>query len=242
MSVNLLGSNNAFVDFGNVAVSGHPVQTVFFIIKTAASLSGVVFVSKWSGATQPFTIQRDASKIAYAATMADVSQGGYETPGSAIATSTEYRVACRINGDGTMDIFVNGTKTIVTVWYGAITAGQNIVTSGVAFHVGKDVEGSLGVDGDYSHVAAWTDAKPDTELTNMTGVNHYSPLWYPTNGLLYARMGNASALTDEFGANNGTNSGGTDGASDPTVVYPTSGTTQTFDLGGGMQSLSGGLQ
>jgi len=221
MSVNLLASNTAKVDFGDIADLGTSLTTISVALTfkpTAATVSNRRLFGQWGNTSPSWLVYvPDTDEMEFLITNGIGNFFGRKTSTLNLASGTTYRAVCTYDssGGGSMHIYVNGTDFSLTADGSSNVALADSVRTVAA---GRETDSSTnGADGDYSELAIW-----DRVLSLEEAVAYgqgYSPEFFRFRGLHYWRLLDTSSLTDSWGSANGTNSGGTD-ATHPTVIMP----------------------
>jgi len=223
VAINLLGSTDSRVNFGAVAIAGFTAITVAFTIRTAASLVGTFFVTKWGNLLneQALLIDRintDEIEVLVAQNSGSAVYYGVATTDSPVTTSTLLRVVCRMDIAGvTADIWVNGAvRSMANTFTDGPTA---IGTSAGDMCVGQQpFHPADGVDGDYSEFAIWSEKVPDWVAESYG--KGMSPAFYRrSTSFLYSRLSNTSDMRDIWTSGTGAHNNGID-AAHPSIYYP----------------------
>lgn len=224
MAINLLGSVDAVVDYGTgTGFLGATAISVAFTVRTAGTLVGNIFFSKWHSSLsgQSFLVDLvDTDEIEFLVHGSGGTGSNYygrKTTDSPVTTSTLLRVVCRIElATPFADIWVNGAVRADTL---AFNNGITAMIGGVAtICVGRQPARALdGVNGDYGEVAIWFEKVPD--WVAIAYGKGWSPLVYrPAGNGMYAPMWNTSALGEIWFGQPGTNTAGTN-ATHPSMIY-----------------------
>ncbi len=135
------------------------------------------------------------------------------TPGQFV----EHVIACTWQtSDDEMTIWDNGVQ--IDDADGFTGALGTLDDSSVDVTMGQDASGASCQDGQFSHATIWGRRVTDAEIVSM-GANRVSPLFYPADGILHARMTNTGDLRNVWGTEAGTNSGGSN-AEQPRIFNP----------------------
>lgn len=219
MAINLLGSSDARVSYGDIATLGGLTSISIAITFNLSALTGGRFVHQWGNlATEQcfvlFVIDTDELFIGFQ--QSGVGLRGKKSTDANIATGTTYRVVCTWRAsDQRTEIWVNGTKPTLSDqagWTATLTALQNATTNVLVGH--ETDEAVDGCNGDYSEFAIWNRVLLDDEAAAY-GKGISAATFAP---FFYAPMFNTTHLKDQANGLTGTNSSGTD-AAHPPVQY-----------------------
>jgi hypothetical protein len=220
-AINMLGSADAKVSFGDVTMGGETAVTVAVTVLVAGAFVGAGdrFVSKWgnSSGEQSFVLYRPGNNnINFLVSNAANVYGCGTTDTPLSGTPLLVRIVATITLDPkTCRIWVNGAeRTTANVFNDSPVTVQNTASS---LEVGRETDESVdGVDGDYSELAVWVSAVPDwVAIAYGKGM---SPRFYRTTMAICSPLLNTTTagLLDTCAGTAGTNTSGTD-AAHPTV-------------------------
>lgn len=223
MAVNLLGSSNARVDFGDIAgIGGATALTIAFTLRPTVALpaSGGRIVTQWgNGASEPAFLvgATDTDEIAIVVSNGVGAFYGKKTTGLNMVDGTTYRVVTKVNPPSNVGaIWVNGAAEAIDVFLAS--NNLTILNSIRSVQVGHETDEAVdGVDADYSEVAIWPEYVPDW-FCGAYG-RGFAPSFYRRNLIFYAPLINTSHLREVARGVLGTNTAGTD-AAHPSMLYP----------------------
>ncbi len=199
MAINLLGSTNSSLDYGDLAaIAGLAALSVAIRFKaTAATASNRFFIAQWQAAgNRAFRLRTIATdEIHFSVQDGAGLNFGKETTGVNLASGSEFGiVATWVAGTpGTIHIVVDGVDEAVanSGTDDPLTLRDAIAT----VNVGRSA--ADGPDGDYSEAAIWSRELP-VEVAKVIS-NGVSPLFYGKDMILYDRMVNTSSARDIVG-------------------------------------------
>ena len=225
MALELLGASDARVEFG--ACSGVDAATqltvAIWITPDSPKAGGTRVCGRWGGGGNTWLVQTNSTGDRIEFYVSDGSSNYAErTATSSITLGALNRIVLRWDynsGSPIMNAYINGSADSMSSLLGGTVTALN--TSTVHTFVGHEVaENSDGIDGDYAEFAVWTTYLSDAEAQNIS--NNYAASWYPTNGVVYVPLTSTTSLADQFGSNDGTQTGGST-TTHPTVTQPTAG-------------------
>jgi hypothetical protein len=211
MSVNLLASNDAYIDCGDIAALGGAANaTIAFSIKlTAAPVDQARLIGQWHSSigNVSWMVYVYGDEVAFL--MYDGSWKGNVTTSLNLTNGSLYRIVARKSGTAAA-IFVNGVQQAVTNTSGATTGSvATLVNSPQPVRIGRDESPADGQDGDYERIAIWTRALTDDECIAYTSGLTAPEDIEATGRLLYVPATSTSALADQWGSATVTHSNGT---------------------------------
>ena len=219
MAINLLQTNTAYVDFGNLTgVADVTELTVALCIKlTANPNTNEALLCQWgaTASTQAFALYTlDTNEIAWLVhddAGAGFSWRGAKTTALNIADGSTYWICARWKAsESTVSLTINGTIPSLIDLYPnePIVAVQN---SSADIRVGYHPNIGTGqcLDADYAEIAIWSRCLTDQEALDYS-LGH-APSELGENGrIFYFKALDTSTLTDEWGEATVTNHSGTD--------------------------------
>lgn len=223
MAVNLLGSSDARIDYGDLAAfDGHSAFSVAITVRlSAAPASGQRMFQQWGNTPgeRSWILNADSTDELGFCIVNGASGGFYGkiTTDVNLTNGTLYRIVCKVNSAANAGaIWVNGVSRTVTPYVASDSTQTGTSTTPV--EIGRGIDELVdGLDADYSEVAAWSTYVPDW-FCEAYGKG-YSPDFYLPSRIFYAPLFNTSHLLDRQGGVAGTNSSGTD-AAHPSMLYP----------------------
>jgi hypothetical protein len=233
VAINLLGSGNDRIDFGDIAALGGLTEVSLFVIVklTANPVDGTRIVSQWgnAGVEQNFVIQlTDTNELG----VAFQRNGGYfgkKTSTLDLANGGTYRILVTfVFITQTMHIWVNGVDMALSAFVGS-DGGVTVMadaTSSVQYGHESD-EIADGQDGDYAEAAIWSRALTGAEAALLTTDNKYPTCVASTGQLLYCPFATTTDLTNQWGVGGTASLTGGTNASHPTMVA-CAGAAETF--------------
>lgn len=225
MAINLLGSADARIDFGDVAALANITEISLFVILklTASPADGARIVSQWgnTGAEQGLLVQlTDTNEIG----VAFQRNGGYfgkKTSTLDLANGGTYRVLVTfVFGTQTMHIWVNGVDMALSAFVGSDGGVTQMADATSTLQYGHESdEAADGQDGDYAEAAIWSRALTSLEAATLTTDNKYPTCVTDATGrLLYCPFATTSDLTNQWGVGGAFSLTGGSNASHPTMV------------------------
>lgn len=217
MAINLVGSSNASLGFGDLAgLAGVSGLTVSITLKPSTVASDLRVCGQWNSfASQDSFLltSTDTNELLWVVVGA-AGLFGKKTSTLNLSAGTTYRIVTRWSGS-TMGIDVNGVQyPLTSVFNNSVTTLNNGAN---AVRVGETADGTNGLDGDYSEFAIHTTLMPNAYAAAYGA--GYSPKFWRQNGLLYCRAINSNYLIDEWGGAPVTNASGTT-AAHPRIILP----------------------
>jgi hypothetical protein len=230
MAVNLLGSSNARIDFGNISgggLGGATQMSIAVTIKLTAAPGAFRLMTQWGNAAAERAYLLGCGADGSVAFVAANNAGqfyGKATTSLTMVNGGLYRIVAKLNPAGNVGaIWVNGTSHTVV----ESVASNTSTTVGVPntnLQIGHETDEAVdGQDADYSEAAVWTEYLPDW-FCEAYGKG-YAPSFYRKNLHFYAPLHNITHLKDRARQGfTGTNTAGTD-AAHPSMLYPRSAMT-----------------
>lgn len=224
MAVNLLGTSDARVDFGDVAaLSGITNFSVCITVNASSIANDERIISQWGGSAtteQAWLIAiQDTDEIGFVV-QSGLAYYGRKTSGLNLVTGTTYRIVITIafGSPPVISIWVNGVSQSLVAWVGSSNV-TSMLNSSTSVQVGHETDETVdGIDADYSEFAMFSRVLSNAEC-EAYGKGFSPALFSQANRILYAPLINTSSLQDRWGGITGTNSSGTN-AAHPGVIYP----------------------
>jgi hypothetical protein len=229
MAVNLLGSSNARVDFGNISgggLGGASQISVALTIKLTAAPGAFRLMTQWGNAAAERAYLLGCGADGSVAFVAANNAGQFYGKATTSLTMTNgnlYRIVAKLHPSSNLGaIWVNGVSE--TVVPAIASDSLNVGIPNRPLQIGHETDEVVdGQDGDYSEVGIWTEYVPDF-FCEAYGKG-YAPSFYRKSLHFYAPLHNISHLRDRARQGfTGTNTAGTD-AAHPSMLYPRSAMT-----------------
>lgn len=222
MAIDMAPADDARVEFGDIAaIAGLTKMSVALTVNVDV-VQLLRLVGQWgAGATQQAFLVSIAVTNELSLAVSLTATFGRRTSALDISAGDLLRFLITWDGsaavDDSMKFWVNGVEEANVAWVGGTNQASLRNAIGDVFVGREQASGNDGVDGQYSEVAIWDHIVPDwVAIAYGKGM---SPRFYRTGGILYCKMVNTGYLIDEWGGNDGTNTGGVS-AAHPRVYYP----------------------
>lgn len=221
MAVELLGSGNDNLDFGDhaAALAGTTLSFCFTLHVTNPVAGGNRLLTQWgnSAAKQSFLVQNPGSAKIGVGFSKGTSIFGRRSASAYI--NADEKINCAVSIDcavPTIRMYINGVNDAMEAWIGGSDREMHQGTTNVQIGHETD-EGTDGVDGDYSEIAMWDEVLSDDVLKALS--LGFSPRFFQTpNSMFYVAAVTVASLVDEIGGSV-SNTGAAD-ATHPNVYYP----------------------
>lgn len=233
MAINLLGSGNAQLDYGN-PTGNNGALTIALTVTPSSIVDDTRLVSQWGNtrAEEQFIVRLvDTDEIGFI--IADNITGswkGRKTTALNLTAGTTYRIVFRWRGQNfgnEIKIWVNGATPSLTTDVNDINAITTThSTNTVQLGYETDQGGVDGVDGNYCEFAMWDGAVRAENCLAMS--NGFSPQFFCAGAgdgsttatpMFYTPLHDTSRLIDYWHNLTITNTNGTT-ADHPAVIYP----------------------
>lgn len=223
MAVELLGSGNDRVEYGDIAaIAGLTgISVAITILPDSPLAGGSRLAGQWgsAGSEEAFLLQNNAGSgtddVGFVVT-GDTTREGRRTTSGFFTAGSVQRIVAKWDAATAVSIWANGSQQADQSWFGGNVS--TLFDSPANVFIGHESEQIVdGVNGDYAEFAIWGEEIPD-DIAAAYGKG-YCPLIYPRNLILYSRLINANDINDIVGGITGSGTG-VASADHPRMIYP----------------------